>query len=129
MANDATTAYYAKNRIDALAGLLVSATIGALLFIPALLLTYGGAPGPGFQLSPKQGIGTSSTFLRFIAADTLKQGVLLAFTVLTGIVVATTMNLKRSELFTIIGAYTAVLIVFIGSLGVQQVQVVTTASD
>ena len=51
------------------------------------------------------------------------KGILVAFTVLVGVVMSLFTNAKRHELFGALAAYAAVLVVFIGNLGIQQVQI------
>ena len=53
-------------------------------------------------------------------------GILIAFTLIFGIAVSLMTTAKRQELFVASAAYVAVLVVFIGSFGVQQVEIVDT---
>lgn len=55
-------------------------------------------------------------------------GVLVVFTLIFGMAVSSLTTAKRHELFGASAAYAAVLVVFIGNFGVQQVEILSRST-
>ncbi|KAK3115260.1 hypothetical protein LTR53_005580 [Teratosphaeriaceae sp. CCFEE 6253] len=95
--------YYAPHRVDILVNLIITAIIFILLVVPVVILYTG----QNASTSPVEAIG-----------------ILIVFTQLFGCTMSALTTAKRQELFAASAAYCAVLVVFVGNLGVQQVQIV-----
>ncbi|KAK3113439.1 hypothetical protein LTR53_009278 [Teratosphaeriaceae sp. CCFEE 6253] len=95
--------YYAPHRVDILVNLIITAIIFILLVVPVVIMYTG----QNASTSPVEAIG-----------------ILIVFTLLFGCAMSALTTAKRQELFAASAAYCAVLVVFVGNLGVQQVQIV-----
>ncbi|KAK5137338.1 hypothetical protein LTR08_008915 [Meristemomyces frigidus] len=96
--------YYAPARIDSLVNVCITLVIFALLILPVIIL---------YEVT---NIGQRQSALDAI-------GVLIVFTLVFGMAISALTTAQRHELFAASAAYCAVLVVFLGNFGVQQVQI------
>ncbi|TKA82965.1 hypothetical protein B0A55_01562 [Friedmanniomyces simplex] len=97
--------YYAPQRVDTLVNLIITAIIFILLVVPVVLMCKVAGAGGG-STSPFESIA-----------------ILIVFTLLFGFAMSALTTAKRQELFAASAAYCAVLVVFVGNFGGQQVQI------
>ncbi|KXS97531.1 hypothetical protein AC578_4595 [Pseudocercospora eumusae] len=94
--------YFSPAKIDALVNVIITMVIFILLVLPVIIMYR--VTEMGKSQSPLDAIG-----------------VLIVFTLIFGMAVSALTTAKRHELFGASAAYAAVLVVFIGNFGVQQV--------
>ena len=96
--------YYAPKKVGALINVIITLVIAALLILPVVIM---------YEVT---NIGQRQSALDAI-------GVLIVFTLIFGMAISALTTARRHELFAASAAYCAVLVVFIGNFGVQQVQI------
>ena len=103
--SDPDLKYYAPARVDTLVGVVITMIIFVLLVLPVVVM---------YELT---NIGESASAFEAI-------GILIIFTLTFGMAMSLLTTAKRHELFAASAAYCAVLVVFIGNFGVQQVELI-----
>ncbi|KAF7185019.1 hypothetical protein HII31_13642 [Pseudocercospora fuligena] len=101
--------YFSPAKIDTLVNVIITIVIFILLVLPVIIMYR--VTEMGKSRSPLDAIG-----------------VLIVFTLIFGMAVSALTTAKRHELFGASAAYAAVLVVFIGNFGVQQVDPGSTES-
>ncbi|KAK5120562.1 hypothetical protein LTR85_006218 [Meristemomyces frigidus] len=101
---DGDVDYYAPSRINALVNIIITIVIFILLIMPVVIM---------YEVT---NLGQRQSALDAI-------GVLIVFTLIFGMAISSLTTAKRQELFGASAAYCAVLVVFIGNFGVQQVAI------
>lgn len=98
--------YFSPSRVDVLVNIIITAVVFVLLILPVVVM---------YEVT---NIGRGQTPLDAI-------GVLIVFTLIFGMAVSSLTTARRHELFAASAAYAAVLVVFIGNFGVQQVTILS----
>ncbi|KAK4634276.1 hypothetical protein CLAFUW4_01010 [Fulvia fulva] len=101
--------YYAPARVDKLVNIIITIVIFILLVHPVIIM---------YEVTE---MGAQQSALDAI-------GVLVVFTLIFGMAVSSLTTAKRHELFGASAAYAAVLVVFIGNFGVQQVEILSRST-
>lgn len=95
---------YTPSRVDKLVNIIITIVIFILLIVPVVLMYE--VTNVGKRQSPFDAIG-----------------ILIVFTLIFGMAISSLTTAKRHELFAASAAYCAVLVVFIGNFGIQQVEI------
>lgn len=106
MSRGADVRYYSPERVDALVNIIITVVVFVLLVLPVIVL---------YKL-------TSLTAGQS-ALDAI--GVLIVFTLVFGMAISALTTARRQEVFGACAAYCAVLVVFIGNFGIQEVKMIT----